>query len=71
MCLCRIVSGNICYVKMLQKLASVLKGKQKKVALFIRIELYDWILSDKSQTNIVMTVNNTEKIQKGFSNFKA
>ena len=55
---------------MLQKLASVLKGKQKKVALFIRIELYYWILSDKSQTNIVMTVNNTEKIQKGFSNFK-
>ena len=38
--------------------------------LFIRIEVYYWILPHKSQTKIVMSVYNTQKIQNGFSNFK-
>ena len=37
------------------------------MVLFIRIEVYYWILTNKSQTKIVMSIHNTQKIQNGFS----
>ena len=40
------------------------------MVLFIRIEVYYWILPNKSQTKIVISVYKTQKIQNGFSNFK-
>ena len=71
MCLCRIVSVNTHYVKKcFKKLTTKLKGKQKRMVFFIRIEVYYWILPNKSQTKIVMSIYNTQKIQNGFSNFK-
>ena len=47
-----------------------LKGKQKRMVLFIRTELYFWILPNKSQTKIVMSMHNMQKVQNGFSNFE-
>ena len=40
------------------------------MVLFIRIEAYYWILPNKSQTKILMSIYNTQKVQNGFSNFK-
>ena len=45
-------------------------GKQKRMVLFIRIELYYFILPNKSQTEFVISIYNTQKIQDGFSNFE-
>ena len=47
-----------------------LKRKQKRMVLFIKIEVYYGILPNKSQTNIVMSIYNMQKIRKGLSNFK-
>ena len=43
-----------------------IKGKQKRMVLFIRIEVYYWILPNKSQTKIKMSTCK----RFGFSNFK-
>ena len=45
-------------------------GKQKRMVLFIRIEVYYLILPNKSQTEIVILIYNTQKSQNGFSNFE-
>ena len=45
-------------------------GKQKRMVLFIRIEVYYLILPNKSQTEIVISICNTLKIQNDFSNFE-
>ena len=45
-------------------------GKQKRMVLFIRIEGYYLILPNKSQTEIVISIYNTQKIQNGFSNLE-
>ena len=55
---------------MLSKLATKLKGKQKGVVLFISIQVYYWILPNKSQRKIVMSTYNIQKIQNDFSSFK-
>ena len=55
---------------MLQKLTTKPKGKEKRMVLFIIIEVYYWILPDKIQTKIVMSIYNTQKIRNGFSNYK-
>ena len=47
-----------------------LKGKQKRMVLFIRIEVYYWILLNKSQMKIVMSIYNMQKILNCFANFK-
>ena len=47
-----------------------LKGKQKRMVLFIVIKLYYWILPNKSQTKIIMSTYNTQKIQNSFSILK-
>ena len=47
-----------------------LKGKEKRMVLFIRIEVYHLILLKKSQTEIVISIYNTQKIQNGFCNFE-
>ena len=36
------------------------------MVLFIRIELYYWILLNNSQTKVVMSIYNMQKIQIGF-----
>ena len=46
-------------------------GKQKRMVLFIRIELYYLILHNKSQTEILISIYNTQKTQNGFSDFEA
>ena len=38
-----------------------LKRKQKRMVLFIRIEVYYWTTPNKSQTKIVMLIYNTQK----------
>ena len=39
------------------------KGKRKENGFTsIRIEVYYWVLPDKSQTKIIMSIYNTEKI---------
>ena len=48
-----------------------LKGKQKRMVLFIVIKLYYWILPNKSQTKIIMSTYNTQKIQNSFSILKS
>ena len=68
MCLCSIVSGNISYVKKCFKNSQ--KVKQKRMVLFIRIAVYHWILPNKSQTKIVMSIYSMQKIENGFFNFK-
>ena len=45
-------------------------GKQKRMVLFIRIEVYYLILPNKSQTEIVISIYNKQKILHGFSNFE-
>ena len=45
-------------------------GKQKRMVLFIRIEGYYLILPNESQTEIVISIYNTQKIQNGFSNLE-
>ena len=45
-------------------------GKQKRMVLFIRIEVYYLTLPNKSQTEIVISICNTQKVQNGFSNFE-
>ena len=55
MCLCHIVSGNICYVKSALKTHDKTTWKRKRMVLFIRIEVYNWVLPDKSQTKTVMS----------------
>ena len=45
-------------------------GKQKRMVLFIRIEVYYLILPNKSQTEIVISIYNTQKILHGFSSFE-
>ena len=47
-----------------------IKGKQKRMVLFIRIEVYYLILPNKSQTEIVISIHNTQKIQNSFSNLE-
>ena len=47
-----------------------LMGKQKRMVLFIRIEVYYLILPNKSQAEIVISIYNTQKSQNGFSNFE-
>ena len=47
-----------------------LKGKQKRMVLFIKIEVYYWILPNEIQTKIVIEIYSKQKIQNGFSNFK-
>ena len=73
------MSGNICYVKNALKLTTKLMGKRKRMVLFIRIEImflfirieiYYSILPNKSQTEIAISMYNTQKIQNGFSNFE-
>ena len=44
-------------------------GKQKNMVLFIGIGVYYLILPNKSQTEIVISTYNTQKIQNRFSNF--
>ena len=67
MCLCCIISSNIRYVKNIpKKLMTKLKGKQKRMVLFIRAEVYHYVLLDKSQTKIVMSIYSTHV----FSNFR-
>ena len=43
-----------------------LKGKQKRMVLFIKIEVYYWILPNEIQTKIVMEIYSKQKIQNGF-----
>ena len=43
-------------------------GKQKRMVLFIKIEIYYLILPNKSQTEIVISIYNTQKNQNRFSN---
>ena len=45
-------------------------GKQKRMALFIRIGVYYLILPNKNQTEIVISIYNTQRIQDGFPNFE-
>ena len=46
-------------------------GKQKRMVLFITIEVYYLILPNKSQTDCNFNCNfNTQKIQDSFSNFE-
>ena len=54
-------------------------GKRKRMVLFIRIEImflfirieiYYSILPNKSQTEIAISMYNTQKVQNGFSNFE-
>ena len=45
-------------------------GKQKRMVLFIKKEIYYLILPNKSQTEIVISIYNTQKTQNGFSNFE-
>ena len=45
-------------------------GKQKRMILFIRIEVYYLILPNKSQTKIAISKYNTQKIQNDLSNFE-
>ena len=45
-------------------------GKQKRMVFFIKIEIYYLILPNKSQTEIVISIYNTQKIQNRFSNFE-
>ena len=45
-------------------------GKQKRMVLFIRIEVYYLILPNKSQTEIVISIYNTQKFNMVFSNFQ-
>ena len=45
-------------------------GKQKRMVLFIKIEIYYLILPNKSQREIVISIYNTQKIENGFSNFE-
>ena len=40
------------------------------MVLFIRTEIYYWILRDKIQTKIVISIYNTHNIQNGWSNFE-
>ena len=43
-----------------------LKGKQKTIVLCIRIEVYYWIIPNKSQTKIIMLIYNTQKNSEWF-----
>ena len=45
-------------------------GKQKTMVLFIRIEVHYLTLPNKSQTEIVISICNMQKVQNGFSNFE-
>ena len=42
------------------------KGKTKQKGLFCRIEIYYWILPNKSQAKIVMPIYNTHKNSEQF-----
>ena len=43
--------------------------KQKIMVLFIKIEVYYLILPNKSQTETVISIYSTQKIQNGFFQF--
>ena len=44
-------------------------GKQKRMVLFIRIEVYYLILPNKYQSEIIISIYNRQNIQNNFSNF--
>ena len=45
-------------------------GKQKRMVLFIKIEVYYLILPNKSQKEVAISIYDKQKIQKSFSSFE-